>query len=179
MWNACFKSLHVADKKEEEQEERKTKTKQKQQGHDWNTHPSTVLSQRAVPGAFYGITHLPCSARCPPSSFSLLLLATQSSNRMSLRLLVACCQSTPSFWASSSSSASKCCTTDLETFSPTFLFQPNDAMLKTKEESQRGWSCAETLGIVSTNATFILKQPKTGYNVSVVVIGCYWCYRAL
>lgn len=86
------------------------------------------------------IPHLPCSARRAPSSFSLLLLAAQSSNKIPRRLLMACSQSTLSFSGASpssalSASASKCCTTDLDTFSPTFLFQPKEAILSVKEES--------------------------------------------
>lgn len=90
-------------------------------------------------------SHLPCSANRAPSSSSLLLLAAQSSSRISRRRLIACSQSTSGSWLGPSStafsaSASNCCTADLDTFSPTFLFQPNDAILyeKKKRNTTRG-----------------------------------------
>lgn len=132
-----------------------------QQNNYWYTHPHTVCSiyiYEQVAEAFItcgytpgtetldSIPHLPCSARCVPSSFSLVLLAAQSSNKIPRRLLMACSQSTLSFSAAFSSSAlsasaSKCCTTDLDTFSPTFLFQPKEAILSVKEESWRTLLC--------------------------------------
>lgn len=89
-------------------------------------------------------SHLPCSANRAPSSSSLLLLAAQSSSRISRRRLMACSQSTSGSWLGPSStafsaSASNCCTADLDTFSPTFLFQPNDAILYEKTEYDAWW----------------------------------------
>lgn len=83
------------------------------------------------------VSYLPCSASCEPSSFSLRLWAPQSSSRTSRRFLLTCSQSTCSSRFGPSSSASsvsvtKCCTIDLETLSPVFLFQPNEAILSWK-----------------------------------------------
>lgn len=83
------------------------------------------------------LSYLPCSASCEPSSCNLRLWAPQSSSRASRRFLVTCSQSTSSsrFGPPSSAfsvSVTKYCTIDFETFSPAFLFQPNEAILSGK-----------------------------------------------
>jgi len=134
--------------------------------------------------------HLPCSASTVPSSFSLWLLAAQSSIRSSRRRLMACCQSTSSpgrdpAASGCSAAASNCCTTDFKTFSPAFLFQPKEAILQRYTFNHESTNSPKKSTISSRQSNyiyvrsalrkidrkkiFILKNLKNGLDFNVIL----------